>query len=61
MTLVHVQTSKLFSELIGEVVFDTAMQSYREISRGQASCQVCHTRCVLSRFAHRFDKLADLL
>ncbi|THH11781.1 hypothetical protein EW145_g418 [Phellinidium pouzarii] len=38
-------SSRILSEMLGEIVMDTTLQAYKEERRSSSICRVCNTRC----------------
>ncbi|KAI0936058.1 hypothetical protein AcV5_004298 [Taiwanofungus camphoratus] len=38
-------TSKMYSEMLEEILMDVVLESHQQIARSRAICNICHTRC----------------
>ena len=45
-----VQSNRIFSSMVEDLLMDIVLQSHQEIARNRAICDICHTRCVRSAF-----------
>jgi hypothetical protein len=53
------QSKRIFSAMLDDIIFDVALQAHHEVLKGKAICQVCQTRYVLL-FIYLFYKKGAL-
>ena len=44
-----VQSNRIFSSMVEDLLMDIVLQSHQEIARAKSVCEICHTRYAIAR------------
>lgn len=50
--LMAIQSNRIFSSMVEELLMDVVLQSHQEIARSKSVCEICHTRYAFTFHLH---------